>query len=800
MHFDDHSTTEQIRDLNLATVSDHKGHARRAQHPKHHGVVKAILIIANVPKVCRKGVFSKEGQYECLIRFSNGRRFDDRKADAHGMAIKVLNADGGGNVQDFVLVDHETFFSGDLKTYERINQGLLGRPRWRSLLALLPLLFDWSMIKRMISFASKQPNSPIAASYFSTTPYRLGPDLAVKWVAEPSGQTSAPEVTEHDGLSKALRHALKAGPVIYRFGADIQIDPTTQPIEDPSVAWSSQPKARREWFGELKLLPIEAEHDEPDLHPGSALAENLVFSPWHHLPDHEPLGALNAARRSVYQASAEKRHDVNCVTPKADEGAPKDYATQHLEARLTARGKGVGAACLALLLVTAALAAEAHRFLTKPGPPRTFDDPVTEFKYGSIGAEWSGFPYAVWRELPTIFPELLPEGWSGLGFIEEAGHDVPVGISVRRLGVDRVGFNCATCHTSEVTVDNRSITLMGAPASQLDLQAYIDVLTTAVMDDRLSAEAIIESAEQNNRPLTWPNRLLMEHIIVPAIKDQGADLGSSLAWMQVKPRHGPGRTDAGNTWRARWNLEPEADQRVGTVDFPSVWNQRIRADGWFHWDGNNSSLTERNYSAALAGGAMEWRLQRYLINAQSDWLMDLPAPPFPGDRDEALYTQGRMIYQAEGCGTCHDVTGAAYGAVTSSDELGTDRERTDMFDANFVAQFSNVGAGYSWQFSSYQATDGYANMPLDGIWARGPYLHNGSVPTLVALLSPPEERPETFYRGCDEIDLIDVGYNCADGFEFDTSLIGNSNLGHDYGTALASDETRALIEYLKFIE
>jgi hypothetical protein len=136
--------------------------------------------------------------------------------------------------------------------------------------------------------------------------------------------------------------------------------------------------------------------------------------------------------------------------------------------------------------------------------------------------------------------------------------------------------------------------------------------------------------------------------------------------------------------------------------------------------------------------------------------------------------------------------------VTSVDELGTDRERTDLFDANFVAQFSNVGAGYSWQFKNYRATDGYANMPLDGIWARAPYLHNGSVPTLMSLLSPAETRPKTFFLGCDEIDLINVGYSCIDGFEFDTTLIGNSNLGHEYGTDLAPDDRLALVEYLKF--
>jgi processive rubber oxygenase RoxA-like protein len=49
-------------------------------------------------------------------------------------------------------------------------------------------------------------------------------------------------------------------------------------------------------------------------------------------------------------------------------------------------------------------------------------------------------------------------------------------------------------------------------------------------------------------------------------------------------------------------------------------------------------------------------------------------------------------------------------------------------------------------------TDGYATQPLDGIWARGPYLHGGSVPTMWDLLTPAEQRPKAFTRGGDKYD------------------------------------------------
>jgi hypothetical protein len=109
-----------------------------------------------------------------------------------------------------------------------------------------------------------------------------------------------------------------------------------------------------------------------------------------------------------------------------------------------------------------------------------------------------------------------------------------------------------------------------------------------------------------------------------------------------------------------------------------------------------------------------------------------------------------------------------------------------------------------------QALPKYKVRPLNGIWATPPYLHNGSVPTLYALLSPVEERPKTFYLGDREYDPVNVGYRTDKidgGFEFDTTIPGNLNTGHEFnngpprkgliGRLLTPDERRALIEFLK---
>jgi processive rubber oxygenase RoxA-like protein len=108
-----------------------------------------------------------------------------------------------------------------------------------------------------------------------------------------------------------------------------------------------------------------------------------------------------------------------------------------------------------------------------------------------------------------------------------------------------------------------------------------------------------------------------------------------------------------------------------------------------------------------------------------------------------------------------------------------------------------------------QALLAYKVRPLNGIWATPPYLHNGSVPNIYALLSPVSERPTKFYLGNREYDPVNVGYRTDKldgGFEFDTSLRGNHNTGHEFndvksegviGPGLTPDERRAIVEYIK---
>ena len=90
--------------------------------------------------------------------------------------------------------------------------------------------------------------------------------------------------------------------------------------------------------------------------------------------------------------------------------------------------------------------------------------------------------------------------------------------------------------------------------------------------------------------------------------------------------------------------------------------------------------------------------------------------------------------------------------------------------------------------------------PLEGLWIRAPYLHNGSVPSLYDLLLPPAQRPTQFHVGNQSFDPVHVGYSTeqtSSSVLFDTTKLGNGNGGHVYGTTLTDAERYALVEYMK---
>jgi hypothetical protein len=260
--------------------------------------------------------------------------------------------------------------------------------------------------------------------------------------------------------------------------------------------------------------------------------------------------------------------------------------------------------------------------------------------------------------------------------------------------------------------------------------------------------------------------------------------------MDREPDCGPGRVDTFNPPKVLMNFPmhkvPEREW-VGNCDLPSIWLQRPREGMWLHWDGNCNSVQERNRSAAFGTGAQPPSLDRRLMRRVEAWIADATPPPFPFPIDTGRAEKGAPLY-AKHCGECHgrngrDFAGEYVGKVTpinaaalrvsgadagphvadvtpdQADKLRTDRWRLDSYTHELAAGQNQLYAEYGGErFRHFRKTFGYANSPLDGIWLRAPYLHNGSVPTLRDLLEPADKRPKRFFRGYDVYDPVRVGW------------------------------------------
>ncbi|MFS0518666.1 c-type cytochrome [Nostoc sp. UIC 10607] len=443
--------------------------------------------------------------------------------------------------------------------------------------------------------------------------------------------------------------------------------------------------------------------------------------------------------------------------------------------------------------------------------PVDYADIENHFKYGSIGSEpINGIPYWIWKVLPELFPDKLPEkGYTSLGFIKEPDKDLPIGFSQRRVFIDRVGLNCAVCHTGTLrdTPNSEHQVITTMPANVLNLQGYIKFLSAVGVDERFTANRMLPEIEKISGGLNPVEKLLYRFIAIPQTRDALINQAYRLNFVEEQPDWGPGRVDTFNPYKAIQFHFPmdklRQDELIGTSDFPSVWNQKPREGLQLHWDGNNTSVDERNKSAALGTGVTPTTIDLPRIQRVADWLWELPPPKYPYEVNETMAAKGEQLFESN-CASCHAFGGAHTGKVVPIQEIGTDPHRLDSYTYETMSNQNTLYTGYPWRFKNFRKTNGYANMPLDGVWLRGPYLHNGSVPTLRDLLETPENRPKKFYRGYDVIDRAKVGFvsdvggeNGKKYFKFDTTKAGNSNSGHLYGTDLPTEDKDALVEYMK---
>ena len=671
--------------------------------------------------------------------------------------------------------------------------------------------------------------------YFAQVPYRVDSgqlDVWIRFVPDfgPSDSTPA---SPTDGMAREerLTQAVARHAVIR--------------IEAQAVTGAREP------FVPIAEMRLEEEIriDQEALHFDPVAGRGFV-----------PHGFLTDLRRSVYPASVQSRPASEQERARRENESFVKRLARYLRQAPTPVLEGVVSPVprwrrwrRAVCLVVLALALLSGLYLAvrlTSDHPVDYAADVEHFKHGSTGGERvSGFPYWIWVALPELFPEYLPDktpgrGYASFGLIYEPGtdprYDLPVGMSRRNVqGIDRVFLNCAVCHTGTVrdAPGAPPRVIAGMPANTFDLGAFTQFLMDISLSEKFSAPLLLAQIRKMEdiphrevvRPDDLLNRLLLRYLAVSLMRDRLLMIRERLLFIDPKSA-GPGRVDTFNNPKALLNFPMRyADPKElhGNVDFPSIWNQGPRKGMQLHWDGNNTSVDERNLSAAFGTGAYPPTLDAERVLRTAKYLETAQPPPYPYRIDQAVAAQGAPLY-ARYCAGCHGTREPPFrhnparadehvGTVVPIDRIGTDRHRLDSYTWPLAVNQGTLYAGYEkdWgftapypqRFTHFRKTFGYANAPLDGIWLRAPYLHNGSVPNLRELLEPAALRTKVFYRGGDVYDPVNVGFvwnlPAEDGralFRFDTGQPGNGNGGHEgpvYGTDLTAEQKQTLLEYLK---
>lgn len=468
------------------------------------------------------------------------------------------------------------------------------------------------------------------------------------------------------------------------------------------------------------------------------------------------------------------------------------------------------------------------------------------FKNAPLGS--SGIPVVMFRLFPELFPEIFGEDFVNVGLgkdVFEPSRVMPLGMGygpseppvqtpAGPVNIQVAALTCYGCHGGQVKVGPVTLPIIGAPNTrfnQFRLAVARTVNSPGYTADRFRAALAA-------KPMGWlygDPAMAQQEALERGIFMQGAE--SMMATLKARANAGAARFAA--TLGAHTYAVPNAPDLYGPkpgyldaigagitiivdpakftseqlrsilppapaeIDIMSVWNQKDRPAA--QWDGSIQNALIRNLAAEFGVIGDPTKLNMENAVRTTRFTTNLPSTPYPFDVDRGAMARGKILFQ-QNCASCHAPGNAT---VYPLSVVGTDANRANIWTPYTVAgltQMLRIGCtdpaceGIP-DDQIARATGGYMAVPLDGIWARAPYLHNGSVPTLYHLLTG--ERPATFYRGNVAYDQEKVGFvwdKAEPGAAlFDTSKSGLSNTGHSFGIDWKREpkKLRDLLEYLK---
>ena len=320
--------TEQLLDMRYPAPA----RVLRGVHPKSHGCVSAFFEVRqDIAEDLRVGLFAKPGKrYRAWIRFSNAavrveHDLKDGKHGSRGMAVKVLDVkgevlleDGGKRNQDFLMINQPAFAFANAEDYLRLTKTIRENNDdatrfFAPLKVEVPGVSDEQKARILRTFKLVQQlqsvpvANPLEVRYFGAAPFLFGADRVMRFSAEPcDGEKPQvlPETPSEDYLREALIETLQQKQdICFDFKVQVRGKSEDLDIEDASTVWD---EAETPYVDVAKII-IPAPQKNIDGRKQIERCEALVFTPWHCLADHQPLGSINRLRKAVYLASEARR-------------------------------------------------------------------------------------------------------------------------------------------------------------------------------------------------------------------------------------------------------------------------------------------------------------------------------------------------------------------------------------------------------------------------------------------------------------------------------------------------------------
>ncbi len=441
---------------------------------------------------------------------------------------------------------------------------------------------------------------------------------------------------------------------------------------------------------------------------------------------------------------------------------------------------------LALVSPVGPVSAETQR----PGSPDVGYDALVNKAYVTCG-----IPYSAYKKIASPPPSSrrLP-GRTG------RNAELPYNLTFYQTpqGAELVVPNCLTCHAGEF--NGRRIVGLG------------DESADYTRDPSIAAESAGAYVTAEAEVLEWRKFADRLNTIAPYVVTDtvGVNPAVNLTWALFA--HRDPKT---LRWSAKPLLGPPPEKPL-PVSVPPWWRMSKKNAMFYTAAGRGDHARMMILASALCTDNVDEarRIDAYAPDIRA-YLASIEPPKWPFDVDRKLADRGQAVFE-KNCAACHGTYGATSmypNLVLSHEEVGTDPllalRATDGSEARFVrwAQQSFYGEN-----ARLAPAPGYVAPPLDAVWATAPYLHNGSVPTLEALLDS-TKRPKYWLRSFDsrDYDRRRLGWNFKDlphGKDvesdskrrsriYDTTLPGYSNQGHAFGDVLSDDEREAVLEYLK---